>query len=104
VGGGKMTMSIKNFNLQSSQVRRRGKIGLKQYLIYIHPFTPLSPIFLPTPLQLTSPPKNYTKKKKIMGWQFHPNTVTSMITVSSSSSSIMLLLPLLTTTTITNNK
>jgi hypothetical protein len=43
--GKKWIMGIKNFNLRSCQVTKRGKIGLNQFLIYIHPFPPLSPKF-----------------------------------------------------------
>jgi hypothetical protein len=38
----RQTMGIGNFKLLSSQVRKTGKIGLYQFLIYIHPFPPLS--------------------------------------------------------------
>jgi hypothetical protein len=44
-GGAKSTIIIRNFNLQRSPVRKRGKIGLIQSSIFIHPFPPLIPIF-----------------------------------------------------------
>jgi hypothetical protein len=44
-GGAKSIMGIGSFHLGRSQVRKRGKIGLNQLLIYIHPFPPLSPQF-----------------------------------------------------------
>ena len=36
------------------EIRKRGKIGLNQSLIHIHPFPPLSPQFFFAPLQLSS--------------------------------------------------
>jgi hypothetical protein len=41
--GAKLTLSIRNFNLQRSQVRNRVNTGLNQSLIYICLFPPLSP-------------------------------------------------------------
>jgi len=44
IGGGvKPAMSVKNFNLQSSQVRKMANICLNQSLTDIHPFPLLSP-------------------------------------------------------------
>ena len=43
-------MDIRKFNLQKSQVRKTGNIGLNQSLIYIHPFPPLTPIIFYLPL------------------------------------------------------
>jgi len=46
-------VGVRNFNLQSGQVRKGWNIGLNQSLIYIHPFLPLSNKFLLfVPLQL----------------------------------------------------
>jgi len=33
-----LTMGIRNFNLRKGHVRKKGKIGLNQSLIHIHPF------------------------------------------------------------------
>jgi cyanate permease len=49
-GGAKLTMGIRNFNLRTSEVRKRGKFGLNQSLIHIHPF--LTQIVLFAPLQI----------------------------------------------------
>jgi hypothetical protein len=52
----------------NSQVRKKGKIGLNQSLIYIHPFTPLSPQYLLFDcLQLSS-------QKNFLGWKNTGNT------------------------------
>jgi hypothetical protein len=48
-GSSNSTMLIRNFNLRSSQFKKRGEIDLNQSLIYIHPFSPLSPIFFILP-------------------------------------------------------
>jgi hypothetical protein len=46
VRGWKIDLGIRNFNLRRNRVRNRGKIGLNQSLIYIHPFAAtLTPIF-----------------------------------------------------------
>jgi hypothetical protein len=58
IRGAKSTMCIRNFNLQRSQVRKRGKNGLNQSLIHIHPFPPtVTPNFLFAPRQLSSQKK-----------------------------------------------
>jgi hypothetical protein len=45
-GGRGLTMGVIKFNLRKSQITKRGKNGLKQSLIYMHPFTPFSPQFI----------------------------------------------------------
>jgi hypothetical protein len=59
-GGAKSTIGIWKFNLRS-QVRKRRKIGLNQFLIYIHPFLLLSPQFLFLPFF------NSVAKKLVLG-------------------------------------
>lgn len=44
-GGSESTMGIRNFNLRGNQVRKRGKIGVNQSLIWIHPFSHGHPLF-----------------------------------------------------------
>jgi len=44
-----------------------GKIGLNQSLIYIHHFTPPTPIFLCAPLQLVSQKQLFLGRKHIGG-------------------------------------
>lgn len=54
-----------------SQVRKRGKTGLNQPLIHIHPFLPLSPQFLYLPF-FDSVNRKISYKKKIEGqWREH---------------------------------
>jgi hypothetical protein len=43
-------MDIRNFTLQKSQIRKRGKIGLNQSLIYTNPCNPLLTNFFYFPL------------------------------------------------------
>ena len=46
--GGGSTMGIRNFNLRRNEVTKRGKNGLNQSLIYVHPFPPLDQFFIYT--------------------------------------------------------
>jgi hypothetical protein len=41
-GGAKSTVRVRDFNLERCEGGERGKIGLNQFFIYIHPFLPLS--------------------------------------------------------------
>jgi hypothetical protein len=70
-GGGESTVSMKNFNLRSNQVRKGGNIGLNLSLIYIHPFLPLSTKFLLFAALKPSITKIFLDKKNI-GEPFAP--------------------------------
>jgi hypothetical protein len=72
-------MFIRNFNLRSSQARRKRKFGLNHSLMYIHPFPPiLTPVFLFAPLQLSSQEKTIFRQKKYWGAVFSPSQLTPM--------------------------
>jgi hypothetical protein len=49
-GAGGDKMGIAHFNLRMSPVRKSGKFGLNQPLVYIHLSPPLSPQFFYLPL------------------------------------------------------
>jgi len=59
------TVRTMNFNLRGGQVRKWGKIGLNQTLIYIHPSPPPSPQFLYLPLFNSTVTKILLGKKNI---------------------------------------
>jgi len=65
-GGAKSAMGITKFNLRSSQVKKIGKIGLNQSLIYIYPFPPLPSNVLFAPLQHNNQKKTILKYKKML--------------------------------------
>ena len=70
------TVCFRKFKLQKSEVRKRGKIGLKQSLIYINPCSPLSTKFFfyfPS-LHFSNQKKELLYGRKIFGEAFSPPT------------------------------
>jgi hypothetical protein len=66
-GEAKSMMGIRNFNLQSSRVRKRRKIGLNQPFMYIRPFSPLSAQFFYLPLFGSIAEKLFLGRNNIRG-------------------------------------
>jgi len=58
--GGKYTMGVRSLNLYMSQVRKRGKIGSNQPLMYTYPFLTLTTIFLVAPISTYKLKNNYS--------------------------------------------
>ena len=75
-GGANRNVVIKIFNLRRIQVRRRGKFGSNQLIIYIHPFPHSHVNFCHFPLinPVAPPPKkNYSQVEKYCGgWHLSP--------------------------------
>ena len=70
--GDKIDHGIRNFNLPRSKVRNRGKISLKQSLIYIHHFPPPSPRCLFYSPQISSQKQSILSRKKVMERHLSP--------------------------------
>jgi len=72
LGGG-----IRNFNLQRNQIRKSGKGGLNQSLIYTRPFPPDSRNFFICPFEIS-------KKKKFLDRKISGGNMSPLATESCS--------------------
>ena len=87
-GGGEQNRPWVLGTLRSSHVRKRGKTGLNQSLIHLHPIPTFPPprssqFFLFAPLQFRSQEKKFFGKKNIE-WHLLPLALPTMRTQASS--------------------
>ena len=85
-GGAKSTMGIRDFNIRNSHIRKRGKTGLNQSLIYMPPFPPLSANYFYFPLFNSVAKKLFLGVKNIGGSHLpHPPKFTPAQTTTNAS-------------------